>query len=304
MAVPDSRLEFLRDMYSPKKFTPATIEFVDIAGLVRGASKGEGLGNKFLSNIRQTDAIIHVVRCFDEPDVSHVEGSADPDRDMEIIDLELVLADMEMVQRRVEKAQKASKGDKKFIREAEVFQSLLTHLDAGGSARDFDCTPEDYNIIRTADLISLKPVIYVANTDGAAEIPDGALPICAKDEEEIAQLPYEERTAFLAELGIEKSGLDRLIVESYSLLGLVSFFTVGADEVRAWTIKNGTKAPGAAGKIHTDFERGFIRAEIVSYDDLHDAESMTVAKERGLVRSEGKEYIMRDGDVVNFRFNV
>lgn len=322
--VPDRRLDFLRDMYSPKKYTPAVIEFVDIAGLVRGASKGEGLGNRFLANIRETSAIIHVVRCFDDEDVVHVEGTADPARDIEIINLELIFADMEMIERRVDKAQKAAKSDKKFVREAEVFTKLLKHLESGNPARTFDCAEEDRELIETADLISLKPVIYLANMSETDFSPQGmeanpyykivreiaakegalALAICAKAEKEVAQLDAEDRPAFLEELGIDESGLDKLIKGSYDLLGLISYLTAGPEEVRAWTIRQGTKAPQAAGKIHSDFEKGFIRAETVSFADLESAGSMTVAKERGLVRSEGKEYVMRDGDVVLFRFNV
>jgi GTP-binding protein YchF len=323
VAVPDERLVFLKDMYAPKKYTPAVIEFVDIAGLVRGASRGEGLGNKFLSNIRMTDAVIHVVRCFDDPDVVHVEGSADPVRDIEIINLELVMADMEMVERRIDKAKKAAKGDKKFLHEAEVFEGLLQHLNDGKSARSYDCSKEDKELIATSELLSLKPVIYAANLDEAGfsagfeisgyyqevkSFADGeeslVLPICAKTEQEIAELPEEDKQMFLEELGMSESGLDRLIKCSYSLLGLISFLTAGSDEVRAWTIKKGTKAPQAAGKIHTDFERGFIRAEVVAFDDLKACGTMAAAREKGLIRSEGKEYVMRDGDVVTYRFNV
>ena len=323
VTVPDARLDFLREMYSPKKYTPAVIEFVDIAGLVRGASKGEGLGNKFLSNIRMTDAIVHVVRCFDDGNVVHVEGEADPVRDIEIINLELVLADMEMVARRIDKAKKASKGDKKFIHEAEVFEGLLEHLNNGLPARGYDCDEHDMALIRTSELLSLKPVIYAANMDeqGFSSGPEtsayyaavrdyavksncAALAICAKTEQEIAELPEEDKAMFLEELDITESGLDRLIRESYSLLGLISYLTAGADEVRAWTIRRGTKAPQAAGVIHTDFERGFIRAEVIAYDDLVTCGTMAAAKERGLIRSEGKEYIMRDGDIVTYRFNV
>ena len=321
--VPDERLNFLRDMYSPKKYTPAVIEFVDIAGLVRGASRGEGLGNKFLSNIRMTDAVVHVVRCFDDMDVVHVEGGTDPLRDIEIINLELVLADMEMVERRIDKAKKAGKGDKRFLHEAEVFEGLLAHLNDSKPARSYDCPPEDRELIATSELLSLKPVIYAANMDeksfsagfdknayyqAVKSYADGdgslVLPICAKTEQEIAQLDDEDKLLFLEELGISESGLDRLIKCSYSLLGLISFLTAGADEVRAWTINKGTKAPQAAGKIHTDFERGFIRAEVVAFDDLKACGTMTAARERGLIRSEGKEYVMKDGDVVTYRFNV
>ena len=322
VTVPDERLDWLADMYHPKKYTPAVIEFVDIAGLVKGASRGEGLGNKFLSNIRMTDAIVHVVRCFDDSNVIHVEGSTDPLRDIDIINLELVMADMEMVERRIEKAKKAGKGDKKFLHEADVFEGLLAHLNDGKTARSYDCDEEDAELIATSDLLTLKPVIYAANMDeaGFAGYEDNdyykqvktfadtkgsqVLPICAKTEMEIAELDDEEKGLFLEELGISESGLDRLIRCSYSLLGLISFLTAGSDEVRAWTIKNGTKAPQAAGKIHTDFERGFIRAEVVAFDDLKACGSMTAAREKGLIRSEGKEYVMKDGDVVLFRFNV
>ncbi len=322
VTVPDARMDFLADLYQSKKYVPAVIEFVDIAGLVRGASKGEGLGNKFLSNIRMTDAIVHVVRCFDDDNVVHVEGGADPLRDAEIINMELIMADMEMIERRIDKAKKASKGDKKFVHEAELFTELLAHLNEGKSVRSFVCTPEDKEIINGSELISAKPVIYAANLDdanfagfetnayytalkGLAEA-EGAqvLPICAKIEQEIAELPAEDKLLFLEELGLEQSGLDRLIQCSYALLGLISYLTAGPEEVRAWTITKGTKAPQAAGKIHTDFERGFIRAEVVSYDDLFACGNMTAAKEKGLVRSEGKEYVMQDGDVVLFRFNV
>ncbi len=323
VTVPDPRLDYLAQMYNPKKYTPAVIEFVDIAGLVKGASRGEGLGNKFLSNIRMTDAIIHVVRCFDDDNIIHVDGGADPRRDIETIDLELIMADMEMVERRIDKASKAAKGDRKFLHEAELFSALLKHLDQGKSARSFDCSPEDRALIATSELLSLKPVIYAANVDENAfnnglesnaylqqveEIAaaEGAqvLPICARAEQEISELDNEDRLLFLEEMGLEQSGLDRLIKCSYALLGLISFLTAGADECRAWTIKKGTKAPQAAGKIHTDFERGFIRAEVVAFDDLKACGSMTAAKEKGLVRSEGKEYVMNDGDVVLFRFNV
>ncbi|MBR7082333.1 MAG: redox-regulated ATPase YchF [Oscillospiraceae bacterium] len=323
VAVPDGRLDFLADMYNPKKYTPAVIEFVDIAGLVRGASKGEGLGNKFLENIRRTDAIVHVVRCFDNENIIHVDGSTDPRRDIETINLELIMADMELVSRRIEKAEKAAKGDRKFLHEAELFKKLHAHLDAGLPARSFDCSEDDAALMDNSDLLSLKPVIYAANVDDGAfnaglenneyfndvkRIADAegaqVLPICAEMEQEIAQLDDDEKMMFLEEMGLSESGLDRLIKCSYSLLGLISFLTAGSDECRAWTIKNGTKAPQAAGKIHTDFERGFIRAEVVAFDDLKSSGSMAAAKEKGLVRSEGKEYVMRDGDIVLFRFNV
>ena len=322
VAVPDERLDFLAELYQPKKYTPAVIEFVDIAGLVKGASKGEGLGNKFLGNIRATDAIIHVVRCFDDENVIHVEGSTDPKRDIDIIDLELIMADMEMVERRIDKALKAAKGDKKFMHEADVFKALLEHLNNGKSARSFECDEDDAEIIATSDLLTSKPIIYAANMDedGVAHFADNkyyqtvaaiaaeegaqVLPICAKVEEEMAELEPEDKLMFLEELGLEESGLDRMIKCSYELLGLISFLTCGSDECRAWTIRRGTKAPQAAGKIHSDFERGFIRAEIVAFDDLKACGSMAAAKEKGLVRSEGKDYVMHDGDVTLFRFNV
>ena len=322
VTVPDSRLDFLAKLYEPKKYTPAVIEFVDIAGLVKGASKGEGLGNKFLGNIRATDAIVHVVRCFDDENVIHVEGSTDPRRDIEIIDLELIMADLEMVERRIDKAAKAAKGDKKFLREVEVFQALKEHLNEGRSARSFDCDPDDRELIMSSDLLTIKPIIYAANMDEegvanfaanpyyqtVAEIAAAeeaqVLPICAKVEEEMAELEPEDKLMFLEELGLQESGLDRMIKCSYELLGLISFLTCGSDECRAWTIKKGTKAPQAAGKIHSDFERGFIRAEIVAFKDLETCGSMAAAKEKGLVRSEGKDYVMHDGDVTLFRFNV
>ena len=323
VTVPDERLDFLAELYNPKKYTPAVIEFVDIAGLVKGASKGEGLGNKFLENIRRTDAIVHVVRCFDDENIIHVEGGADPARDIEIIELELIMADMELVERRIDKAKKAGKGgDKKFLHEAEVFEGLQAHLNEGKSARSYDCSADEMELISTCDLLSLKPVIYAANMDeaGISSLADNAyyeavkriadaegaqvLPICAKIEQEIGELPEEDKAMFLEELGLEESGLDRLIKCSYSLLGLISFLTCGPDECRAWTIRKGTRAPQAAGKIHSDFERGFIRAEIVAFDDLKACGSMAAAKEKGLVRSEGKDYVMKDGDVTLFRFNV
>ena len=322
VAVPDARLDALSAMYHPKKTTPAVVEFVDIAGLVKGASKGEGLGNKFLANIRECAAIIHVVRCFDDENVIHVEGSTDPLRDIGIIDIELIMADVEMVERRIDKAQKAAKSDKKFLHEAEVFSALKDWLNDGNSARSFDCGDEDAALIATSELLSLKPVIYAANLDedGFAAYADNqyyqlvsdlaqkegaqVIPVCAKLEAEIAQLEPEEKALFLEELGITESGLDRLIKASYALLGLISFLTSGEDECRAWTITQGTRAPQAAGKIHTDFERGFIRAEVVSFADLTACGTMSAAREKGLVRSEGKEYVMKDGDIVLFRFNV
>ena len=321
VAVPDYRLDKLTEMYNPKKTTPAVIEFVDIAGLVKGASRGEGLGNKFLGNIRMTDAIVHVVRCFDDTNVIHVEGSTDPIRDIDTIDLELVMADMEMVERRIDKCKKAAKADKKFLQEAADFEGLRDWLNNGKSARSY----EEVDIAAEypdCELLSLKPVIYAANLDEegfadpeaveyyqqvkARAAAEGAqvVPVCAKLEAEIAELDAEEKAMFLEDLGIEESGLDRLVKASYTLLGLISYLTSGEDECRAWTIRKGTKAPQAAGKIHSDFERGFIRAEIVSYEDLMATGSMVAAKEKGLVRSEGKEYVVQDGDIILFRFNV
>ena len=288
VSVPDERLQWLSDLHKPKKTTPAVIEFVDIAGLVKGASKGEGLGNKFLSNIRTTDAIVHVVRCFEDSNVTHVEGTTDPIRDIDIINLELVMADIEMVERRVDKCQKAAKsGDKRFAREAEVFTRLLDHLNQGKLARTFDGSDEDMALIATSDLLTLKKTIYVANlSESEVNAPEEnkhyravkaladaegsqCLPICAKLEADIAELDDpEEKAMFMEELGVQESGLSRLIRSSYALLGLISFLTAGSDECRAWTIKQGTKAPQAAGKIHTDFERGFIRAEVIAFEDL------------------------------------
>ncbi|MCD8008915.1 MAG: redox-regulated ATPase YchF [Clostridiales bacterium] len=323
VAVPDARLDWLSALYHPKKTTPAVIEFVDIAGLVKGASHGEGLGNKFLSNIRGTDAIVHVVRCFDDDNVIHVEGSTDPIRDIGIIDLELIMADLEMVDRRIDKAKKAAKGDKKFLHEAEVFSGLRDWLNDGNSVRSYECDKEDQALIATSDLLSLKPIIYAANLDEDAFSGDWAanpyyqqvkgladkegaqvIPVCAQLEEELSQMDPEEQAMFMEELGIAESGLDRLIKASYTLLGLISFLTSGEDECRAWTITKGTKAPQAAGKIHSDFERGFIRAEVIAYDDMVACGSEKVAREKGLMRSEGKEYVVADGDIILFRFNV
>ncbi len=321
--VPDDRLEGLAKIYESKKILPAIVEFVDIAGLVKGASKGEGLGNKFLSHIRQVDAIVHVVRCFDDENIIHVEGSVDPLRDIETINLELVLSDMEILERRIDRTKKLLKGDKTLVAELELFEKLKLHLEEGKTARAYAEFEENREVIESVDLLTAKPVIYAANMDeegfkagGSAsarfnaivEIAknEGAevLPICAKLEQDICELSDEDKAMFLEELGLEKSGLDRLIQVCYDLLGLMSFLTAGPQETRAWTIVKGTKAPGAAGKIHTDFERGFIRAEVVNYDTLMELGSMTAAKEKGLVRSEGKEYVMQDGDVVLFRFNV
>ena len=324
VAVPDDRLDFLEALYKPKRRVPAAIEFVDIAGLVKGAWRGEGLGNQFLSHIRQTHAIIQVVRCFDDPDIIHVEGKTDPIRDIGIIELELILSDMEMVGRRIERAKKNAKGGEKFYqREAEVLQDLLDHLDRGQSVRNFTPPPDGDVFISQLDLLSAKPVIYAANMDEESiskppeENPyfhqvakfaaqEGALtlPISAKVEEEIIQLPPEDRAIFLEELGLTQSGLDRLIQCSYELLGLISFLTTGPEEARAWTIPQGTSAYVAAGKIHSDFQRGFIRAEVISFDELQAAGDMAKARAKGLIRSEGKEYEVQDGDVILFRFNV
>jgi len=324
VAVPDRRLDKLAEMYQPEKITPAVIEFVDIAGLVRGASKGEGLGNKFLSHIREVDAIVHVVRCFDDGEIIHVDGSVDPARDIETIDLELIFSDIEMVERRIDRAKKAAKGDKKFLAEAEFFGRMLEHLSAGRSARSFPMNEEECALLHDTPLLSAKPVIFAANLSEAdlANAANGynayyqkvmeiaktenaqVIPVCAKIEEEIAELDDEDKQMFLDELGLKESGLDRLITAGYDLLGLISYLTAGKPEVRAWTIEKGTKAPQAAGKIHSDFERGFIRAEIVSYDDLIACGSIAAAKEKGLYRSEGKDYVFQDGDVVLFRFNV
>ena len=326
VSVPDPRLEKLAEIYSPDKFTPAVIEFVDIAGLVKGASKGEGLGNKFLSNIREVDAVVHVVRCFESTDIIHVEGSVDPARDIETINLELIFSDMEIVGRRLDKALKTVKGDKSAIVEVEFLKKLMAHLEAGLPARSVEVASEtEQEILDTTALLSLKPVIYACNLseddfiNGIEENPHLAtvkeiaerenaeiLPICAALEAEISGLTDEEKVMFLEELGLERSGLDRMIQTCYHLLGLISYLTAGKPEVRAWTITEGTKAPQAAGKIHTDFERGFIRAEVIAYDDFINKcdGNMVTAKEKGLVRSEGKEYVMKDGDIVLFRFNV
>ncbi len=325
VSVPDERLEKLAEIYNPDKFTPAVIEFVDIAGLVKGASKGEGLGNKFLSNIREVDAIVHVVRCFESTDIIHVEGSVDPVRDIETINLELIFSDIEMAQRRLDKATKALKGDKKMQTEVDFLKRLIAHLENGLPARSVEILDEaEQEIINTTALLSAKPVIYACNMsedDFAAGIKGNKnyslveeiakkekaeiLPICAALEAEISGLEAEEKVMFLEELGLERSGLDRMIQKCYSLLGLISYLTAGKPEVRAWTITKGTKAPGAAGKIHSDFERGFIRAEVIAYDDfIACGGNMVTAKEKGLVRSEGKEYVMNDGDIVLFRFNV
>ena len=324
VSVPDKRLEWLRDQHNPKKFTPAVIEFVDIAGLVKGASRGEGLGNKFLANIRGCDAIVHVVRCFDDANVTHVEGSTDPLRDIDIINTELIMADLEMIDRRIDKAQKNAKGgDKRFNHEVEVFTALRDYMNEGNLARTFECSEDDAAMIATSDLLTLRKTIYAANLSEndvnqpeackyftqvqalAAKEGSEVLPICAKLEADIAELDDpDEKAMFMEELGLQQSGLDRLIQCSYELLGLISFLTAGSDECRAWTIKKGTKAPQAAGKIHSDIERGFIRAEVIAYEDMIACGSVNAAKEKGLLRSEGKEYVVQDGDMVYFRFNV
>ncbi len=321
--VPDERVDMLSKMYSPKKVTRAYIEFVDIAGLVKGASKGEGLGNKFLSHIREVDAIVHVVRCFEDTNITHVDGAIDPIRDIETINLELILSDIEIIDRRIDRVKKAMKGDKSLATELELLERVKAHMENGQPARSLEYTEEEAAVIKDVALISLKPVLYAANLaeddfskglennkyyntvkDYAASEGSEVIPVSARIEEEVAQLPAEEKDMFLEELGMKESGLDRLIKASYKLLGLISYLTAGEPEVRAWTITKGTKAPQAAGKIHSDFERGFIRAEVVAYDDLMACGSMNAAKEKGLVRSEGKEYVMKDGDIVLFRFNV
>ena len=324
VAVPDERLDKLAEMYNPQKVTHAVIEFVDIAGLVKGASRGEGLGNKFLSHIRQVDAIVHVVRCFEDSNIIHVEGSVDPVRDVETITLELIFSDMEMVENRTDKVRKMAKsGEKKLKVEVEFLERLYAHLEEGKPARSFELSEDEAEFMKEIDLLTKKPIIYAANvaeddfvngieendfvkrlTDLASAEGAEVMPISAKIEEDISALEPEEKDEYLQELGINESGLDRLVKKSYKLLGLISYLTAGEPEVRAWTITNGMKAPQAAGKIHTDFEKGFIRAEVVAYKDLMECGSMVAAKEKGLVRSEGKEYVVADGDIILFRFNV
>lgn len=323
VAVPDERLDKLAEMYNPVKFTPATIEFVDIAGLVRGASKGEGLGNKFLSHIREVDAVIHVVRCFEDDDIIHVDGSVNAKRDIETINLELILSDLEMIERRLDRTSKAMKGDKTLATEYEFLKRVKEALENEQTARSIECDDEEKAILDTVALLTSKPVIYACNMSEddfvsgidsnenykavceiAAAEGSEVLPICAGLEAEISSLSKEDKAMFLEDLGVESSGLDLLIQRSYNLLGLISYLTAGQPEVRAWTIKKGTKAPQAAGKIHSDFERGFIRAEVVSFDNLMELGSLAAAKEKGLVKSEGKEYVMKDGDIVHFLFNV
>lgn len=324
VAVPDERIEKLAQIYSSKKIVPTAIEFYDIAGLVKGASKGEGLGNKFLSHIREVEAIVHVVRCFESSDIVHVDGSVNPLRDAETINLELIFSDIEMLERRLQKSQKAAKSDKTIAAEVELIQQAMSVLEEGKSVRTLNLSHDDRELIKSFNLLSSKPVIYVANVSEGDLANEGAsnpyvakvrefaatedaevVVVSAQIEEEISQLDTEERIEFLKDLGLDKSGLDKLIQASYKLLGLISFLTAGPMESRAWTIKRGTPAPQAAGKIHSDIERGFIRAEVIAFDDLMAAGgNMTTAKEKGLVRIEGKEYIMQDGDVVHFRFNV
>ncbi len=323
VAVPDERLDWLNGLYHAEKYTPAVIEFVDIAGLVKGASKGEGLGNKFLGHIREVDAIVHVVRCFENSNIVHVDGSVNPLRDVETIELELIFSDMEQVERRIDRLRKAVKSDKTLAAELELMEKVYAVLSDGKSARSLDYTEDEQKLLDTMGLLSDKPVIYAANISEdevngsytnnphyqaiaafAAEEGSKVIPVCAEIEAEIAELDDEEKELFISDLGIAESGLDQLIKASYSLLGLISFLTAGPTEVRAWTIRKGTKAPQAAGKIHSDFERGFIRAEIVSFDELKACGSIAAAKEKGLYRSEGKEYVVKDGDVVLFRFNV
>lgn len=324
VTVPDKRLQMLGDLYHSKKVTPAIIEFVDIAGLVKGASKGEGLGNQFLSNIREVDAIVHVVRCFEDANVVHVDGSVDPIRDIETINLELIFSDIEILERRIAKTSKGARNDKTLAKELDLLERLKTHLESGNLASSFETADDDEALlVPSYNLLTYKPVIFAANVaegDLAGDAKDNGFVqsvrgyagkegsevfvICAQIEQEIAELDEDEKQMFLEELGLKESGLDKLIKASYHLLGLISYLTSGEDETRAWTIKDGTKAPQAAGKIHTDFERGFIRAEVVNYQDLLDCGSSAAAKEKGLVRLEGKDYVVKDGDVILFRFNV
>ncbi len=322
VSVPDERLDFLSGLYNPEKYTPAVIEFVDIAGLVKGASRGEGLGNRFLSHIREVDAVLHVVRCFESGDVTHVEGGVDSARDAETINFELIFADIETVEKRLEKSEKMAKsGDKKYRLEIEILKKVKQNLESGVFLSAMDLSEDEKALVWDLFLLTGKPMLYAANVSendiGKGDIPSvtalkkladaqnaEVMVVCAKLEEELSQLEPEEREMFLSELGIECSGLEELIRKSYKLLNLISFLTAGEKEVRAWTITRGTKAPGAAGRIHTDFERGFIRAEIVAFDDLRKSGDMAAARAKGLVRQEGKEYVMKDGDVTLFKFNV
>lgn len=322
VAVPDERVDKLAEIYKPQKITKAVVEFVDIAGLVKGASKGEGLGNKFLSHIREVDAICQVVRCFEDTNVIHVDGSVNPLRDIETINLELIFADMETLEKRLDKAKKNLKADKKYQIEIDLIEKIKSNLEKGIPARAIEYNEDEQEMLKEMLLLTSKPIIYIANISeeqiGNAEnepmVKDvkeyakkenaEVIPLCVKIEEELSGLEEEDKKEMLEALGLEESGLDKVIKKSYDLLGLMSFLTAGEPEVRAWTIKKGTKAPQAAGKIHSDIERGFIKAEVVSYDDLMKAGSMINAKEKGLVRSEGKEYVMQDGDIVLFKFNV
>lgn len=323
VAVPDKRLEKLAQMYNPEKITPAVIEFVDIAGLVKGASKGEGLGNKFLANIREVDAVVHVVRCFENGDIIHVNGKVNPKNDIEIINLELIFSDIEMIEKRIAKIQKLIKADKRYISELNICERILEVLHKGLPAKSLNFDEEELECVSHIELLTMKPVIYAANlsesdfSNGvksnkhyntvekiAKDENAAVLPICAELEAQISEMDAQEKLAFLQDIGLEESGLDRLICAGYNLLGLISYLTAGKPEVRAWTITKETKAPQAAGKIHSDFEKGFIRAEVISFENLIQCGSMAVAKEKGLVRSEGKEYVMQDGDIVLFRFNV
>ena len=324
VAVPDERIDKLAEIYNPEKVTKAVVEFVDIAGLVKGASKGEGLGNKFLSHIREVDSIVEVVRCFEDSNIVHVDGSISPLRDIDTINLELIFADLETVEKRLERAKKLLKGDKKYQFEIDTLEKVKQALENGKSARTLDYTDEEKEILKESFLLTLKPIMYVANVseedlanpdsnenvqkvkEYAKEENAEVIPLCVKIEEELSTLEDEDKKEMLDALGLQESGLDKLIKASYSLLGLMSFLTAGEPEVRAWTIKKGTKAPQAAGKIHSDIERGFIKAEVISFEDLTEKanNSMVQAKEKGLVRSEGKEYVMQDGDIVLFKFNV
>ena len=323
VAVPDERLQKLAKIYNPDKTTPAIIEFVDIAGLVEGAAKGEGLGNKFLANIREVDAIVHVERCFENGNIIHINGEINPKKDIEIINLELIFSDIEMIEKKIQKIEKLLKSDKKYAENLELCKKILRTLENDKSAKSLNYTPEEEELVSSMGLLTSKPVIYAANLsekdfssgiktniyyEEVKKIADAenaaVLPICAELEAQISEMDSAEKLEFLKDIGLEKSGLDRLISECYKLLGLISYLTAGKPEVRAWTIKKGTKAPQAAGKIHTDFERGFIRAEIISFENLISCGSITAAKEKGLVRSEGKDYVVQDGDVILFRFNV
>lgn len=323
VAVPDERIQKLTEIYTPDKVTYATIEFVDIAGLVKGASKGEGLGNKFLGNIREVDAIVHVVRCFENSDIMHVNNKVNPKEDIETINMELILSDMEIMEKRIQKVQKLLKSDKKYSAELEICERIYSGLSEGKMVKSIDFSEEEREYVNTINLLTYKPTIYAANlseSDFSEDIEKNkfykqvkeiaetehseTLPICADFESQISGMEPEEKLEFLNEIGLKTSGLDRLISACYKLLGLISYLTAGKPEVRAWTIKKGTKAPQAAGKIHSDFERGFIRAEVISFENLISCGSMTVAKEKGLVRSEGKDYIVNDGDIILFRFNV